>query len=90
MSRFQPLIDRLALRLGYVPTQALLVAEIDIQTLKEAGANMIKAHREYAEAANNAVAALLYNKDHRELIDTANRKRGVVDAQIIRIEDHRQ
>lgn len=89
MSRFRPLIDRIAGRLGYVPAAQLVSATDALVAIQTDAAAMVKAHKEYHAAATAAVAALLYNQDNRAKIDHMNRSLGRVDAQIIKLEDRR-
>lgn len=70
--------------------QVLIACELDLSKLRTDAQAMVKAHNEYHAAATAAVAALLYNQDNRAKIDHMNRSLGVVDAQIIKLEDHRQ
>lgn len=87
--RLRPAIDRIAGRLGYVPAAQLVSATDALETLRTDAAALLKAHKEYHAAATAAVAALLYNQDNRAKIDHMNRSLGVVDAQIIKLEDRR-
>lgn len=74
------MLDWIANRFGYVRRS-------EFDGLKEAAEDMLVSHREYVAAATEAIAALLYVREARGLIDATNRCLGRTEAQIIKLEE---